>query len=142
MLLRRLPRLILRAKPLVAAVRPGEQVLVNGKPERRNPLQMIIRARVVPLTGRQQLILPEGDRKTERYTVYQDPRQTRWVGDPPVDEKGGTLCIGDYVHVYGSACVIEQSKNWLNRYVEAQAVRIDVSTSKKIDFPEVPTRAD
>lgn len=135
-LLRRLPRLMTHAKPLLQVYRPGESIYVDGEPVQRNPSQFYMRALVTPITGRNQLILPEGDRIEERYTIYQDPSQTQSA--PGRQPAPGNLLVNDKVLINGTPCVVEQSKDWLGRYVEAQAVKIDVSKSKKIDFPELP----
>jgi hypothetical protein len=136
--MRRIPRLIRDARPLVAAWR-GKIVYVDGKPVVRDPLRFIVRALVEPITSQKQNLLPEGDRLTERYTLYQDWTQSQPVDAPDLraGDRSLSLAVNDKVRLFGQPFIVEEAKFW-GSYVEVTVTRVDVGNKQPIDFPPLP----
>jgi len=132
--MRCLPSLITKARPWVPAWREGETIYIDGKPQHRNPLRFYVRALVVPVSGQAEMVLPEGQRLTESYSLYQDPSQTV-MADNTDQAMWVPLQVNDKVNLLeGKAFIILRAKDW-GSYVEATAQRIDVRGGANIDFP-------
>lgn len=95
---------------------PGEGaiVYVDGKPVRRLPVKLRIHGSVQPLTGTELLIVPEGDRTTEQYSVY----------------TADDLRLSDKIQRKGAVLEVQQVSDW-GRFRVARAMRVDVGQPPK-----------
>lgn len=132
-MMHQLPTLITDASPYVTVLREGAPNYVDGKPVKRNPLHFFAKGLLVPLSGQELLLVPEGDRKMEQYWLFQDPEQS-------VDDKGVQRRIPlhneDKFKLEDETYIVQNRKNW-GSYVQARAMRVDIGPDALI-FPTIP----
>ena len=115
--LRTMPTLMTSAqlgKETLPVTREGDVVYVDGKPIRRGGTQFTVRAMVSPLSGKDLLIVPEGERFNEQF----------WLFQPLIDVEI-PLQTDDTVLREKRAYQVQDVKAWGN-YVQARISRIDV----------------
>ena len=90
--------------------------IVDGKPVKRSPWWYSIACNVQPVSGKELLLMPEGDRFRDQFNAYQqaDPGESREV-----------LRVNDKVCRAGKFWVVQQVTHW-GSYVIGRFVRIDV----------------
>jgi len=93
------------------ALRPGEVVFRDGKPVKRAMRQYRIRANVQPLSSRDLMLVPEGDRTKEQFWLFSQNR----------DE---AMALNDLVLRRGKVYVVQGLEEW-GGYTKGRAVRYD-----------------
>jgi hypothetical protein len=107
-------------------LREGEVIYVDGKPVKRDPIRFEAPANVQPLTGKQLLLVPEGDRLKEQFMLY-----------APLASGVMRLRLADKVWRNGAVFILHECKDW-GSYTEARMVRQDVPGGLP-DFGTIPT---
>ncbi len=120
------PSRLMNMDETLPVLREGGWILVGGKRVPRETTRYAARGMVAPLTGRDLLILPEGDRNTEQYQFFQV-----WEAQVPKLEVGDKLLRG------GKLLICESAKDW-GSFVEARLVVQDVQQDDLPDFGDVP----
>lgn len=95
----------------LACFAPGCVQYVDGKPVRMPDVERFVRANVQPLSGRELLLVPEGDRHKEQYWAF--------VQLPDV------LKVQDRIIFRNVSFQVQASEFW-DSYTKARMVRIDV----------------
>ena len=120
---------------------PGDDVVyVGGKPVKRDPTTMILRATVQPVDGRDLMLVPEGDRFTENLWVYVDKGCAPILPphEPNPDDQGACLAPfpqdDDKVLRNGKVYQVQECQDW-GSYVRARVTLVDVGPDVKSLFP-------
>lgn len=116
--LQSLPSRIIRYDETLTVYREGSVVYKDGKPDKWLVEPFTIACNVQPLSGRDLLMVPEGDRFKEQYWVWM---QT------PLPEKA--VKINDRVLREDVNFQVQSAENW-GSYVRARIMRIDVGPNR------------
>lgn len=87
---------------------------VAGKPQKRAPVVFAVRGTWQPTAGRDLLLMPEGDRGREAWTVWSYP-----------DPLGRCLDVNDKVPRGARVFQVQSAEPW-GSYVKASLIRVDV----------------
>ena len=90
----------------------GNVNYVDGKLVKTNPLKFCIICNVQPLTGKDLLLVPEGDRYTDQLWVWMNQQQT-------------PLLTNDMVLRQGRTYQVQSAENW-GSYTKARIMKVDV----------------
>lgn len=113
------------------ALREGAALYVDGKATKRNPTRFTITGAIQPLSGNDLLIVPEGDRFTEQYWVWQ-------ALSPGVTG----IEVEDKLLREGKTFQVQMAKPWGDvtggtGFIQARVMRVDVGPDAT-SWPDEP----
>ena len=106
------PSQIINYDEQIPVVRENEVIYLEGKPIKRQIADFTITCNVQPLDGKDLLLVPEGDRFKEQYTLFTNNTQTPLLDNDRVVRRGISFQVQN-VEQWGS-------------YQKCRIMRIDV----------------
>ena len=124
---------ILKKDECLTVYREGTNIPVNvdyidGKPIKRNTITFYIKANVQPLTDRELLLVPEGDRFREQYYIFVENKVViteeglEIQAENLVKDNDQIIRLGHYFQAQGTA-------NW-GSYTRARIMKVDVGPNR------------
>ena len=106
---------------------PGSIVYLDGKPVRRQPIIFTIVCTVQPLSGRDLLMVPEGDRISANYWVWSNQTQK-------------PLKLNDLIRREDEVYQVQESSDW-GSYTRARMMLVDTGPLQVDNDPDKPADA-
>lgn len=119
------PSTIITKDESFSCTREGEVIILDGKPIKRFLVKFSVRGNIQPMSGRDLLLVPEGDRFKEQYWLFYN--NSSIVVDEGLDIQADptAIIINDRMTRLGVNFQVQTVENW-GSYSKARIMRVDV----------------
>lgn len=119
------PSTIITKDEQFTVTREGEVIILDGKPVKRNLFTFTVCGNIQPLSGRDLLLVPEGDRHKEQYYLFYNNSSIVLEKGLEIKADPTSIIVNDRMTRLGVNFQVQSVENW-GSYSRARIMRDDV----------------